>query len=315
MLTLALLAALATNLETPKTGSVVVAEVAADVAGTDAKKKATPALFVVSVGDCKRAKGAAPEDPADCGVTVTLKKGGAGKKRLEWTAKSGPIVRKNDNHYVVGKDPETQMGLRWSTVVVGNANQNNAVAGVIVTQETLGEKSKRRHDLFLARAGKLDHAFTAREGRGSRTWSSLSAVDVDNDGGAEIVLMLASTKDEEQADLFEMQVYGWRADLKKIVARNDLRPQIKAGVVLMTKTLADARTVGASPCARELVVLDNKVADLLPDGTYVLAYPAASQSDAELALESVRTCAADMNGTVKVIAGGVDVDVGKGDDE
>lgn len=293
--------------ETPKKGRVVVAEVNAG----DLKKGA---VFSISIGDCAKPKGAAAEDPAECVVSVELKKGGAGKERLEWTAKSGPLAKKNDNHIVVGTDPELQMALRWSTVVVGNANQNAGIPGLIITQETLGEKSKRRHDLFLARGGRLDHAFTGREGRGSKTWSAMSAVDVDHDGGSEVVLMLASTNDEEVADTWEMQVFGWRADIKKIIARNDLRPMVKGAVVVMTKTLKDARAVSENPCAKELLVLDNKSADLLGDNMFVLAYPAASKADAELALEAVRACDPSLTGTVKNLAGGVDVDAGKEDE-
>lgn len=292
--------------ETPKSGSVVVGEATAG----DPKKGA---VFEISIGDCKKTKGALAEDPPECGVVVTLKKGGAGKERLEWAAKGGALAHPNGNTVLVGTDPELQMRLRWSTVVVGNANQNAGINGLIITQETMGEKSKRRHDLFLARKGKLDHAFTAREGRGSKTWSALSSVDVDNDGGAEIVLMLASTNDEELADTWEMQVYGWRADISKIIARNDLRPAVKGAVVMMTKSIKDARTVGADPCARELLVLDNKSADLLGDGEFVLAYPAASRADAELALEAVAACNPNFTGTVKPLAGGVDVDAGRDD--
>lgn len=306
VLLLAALIVAAPPTETPKKGSVVIA----DLTAGDAKKGAG---FQVSVGDCVRTKGSSKEAPAECVVSVTLKKGGAGKARLEWRAKSGAIARLNDNHFLVGAG-EDQMALRWSPVVVGNANQNTGIAGLIVTQETLGEKPKRRHDLFLARGGKLDHAFTAREGRGSKTWSALTAVDIDHDGGSEVVLMLASTNDEEEADTWEMQVYGWRPDLKKIVARNDLRPAVKGAVVVMTKTLKDARTVAEDPCARELLVLDNKSADLLGDGMYVLAYPAASRFDAELVLEQVRACNPNLTGTVKPLAGGVDVDAGKEDE-
>ncbi len=293
--------------ETPKSGSVVIG----DITAGDPKKGA---VFQVSIGDCKKTKGALPDDPAECGVVVTLKKGGAGKERLEWTAKSGTLTHPNGNTVLVGSDPELQMRLRWSTVVVGNANQNTGIPGLIVTQETMGEKSKRRHDLFLARKGKLDHAFTGREGRGSKTWSALTSVDIDNDGGDEIVLMLASTNDEELADTWEMQVYGWRADIAKVIARNDLRPAVKGGVIMMTKSIKDARTVGADPCSRELLVLDNKSADLLNDGEFVLAYPAASKASAELALEAVRACNPNFSGTVKPLSGGVDVDAGREDD-
>jgi hypothetical protein len=295
---------------TPKAGQGVITEVTAG----DAKKGA---VFTVSVGDCKKAKGAPAEDPAECGVVVALKKGGAGKSRLEWTAKSGPISRPNDNRALIGnpEDKEHQMTLRWNTVVVGNANQNAGINGLIIPQETHGEKAKRRHDLVLARGGKLDHAFTAREGRGSKTWSELSAADIDDDGGAEIVLMLASTNDEEQADTWEMQVYGWRADIAKIIARNDLRPAVKGAVVAMTRSLAEARKLGEDPCARELLVLDNKAADLLSDGQWVLAYPAPTKADAELALEAVRACNPALSGAVKPLANGVDVDAPARDDE
>ncbi|MDP2344906.1 MAG: hypothetical protein Q8O67_28430 [Deltaproteobacteria bacterium] len=288
---------------TPKTGQVVITEVTAG----DPKKGA---VFTISVGDCKKAKGLLPEDPAECGVVVALKRGGAGKSRLEWTAKSGPIARPNDNRALIGnpEDKEHQMTLRWSTVVVGNANQKAGINGLLITQETHGEKAKRRHDLFLARGGKMDHAFTAREGRGSKTWSEVSAADVDHDGGAEIVLMLASTNDEEVADTWEMQVYGWRADIAKIIARNDLHPAVKGAVIAMTRTVAEARKMAEDPCARELLVLDNKSADLLGDGQFVLAYPAPTKADAELALEAVRACNPALSGAVKPLANGVDVD-------
>ena len=290
--------------ETPKKGQAVITEVAAG----DAKKGG--AVFTVSVGDCVKIKGAAPELPAECGVVVALKKGGSGKYKLEWRAKSGPITRPNDNRALIGDpaDGEHQMTLRWQPVVVGNANQKAGINGLLITQETHGEKAKRRHDLFLARKGSLDHAFTAREGRGSKTWSAVSAADIDHDGGAEMILMLASTDDEELADTWEMQVYGWRADIAKIIARNDLRPAVKGAVVAMTKTVAEARKMAEDPCARELLVLDNKTAELLGDGQFVLTYPAASKTDAEVALEAVRACNPALSGSVKPLANGVDVD-------
>ncbi len=289
--------------ETPKKGQVVITEVSAG----DPKKGA---VFSISVGDCVRAKGNPPEEPAECGVVVALKKGGAGKARLEWTAKSGAISRPNGNSALIGSpdDKERQMTLRWSTVVVGNANQGAGINGLLITQETHGDKSKRRHDLFLARKGGIDHAFTGREGRGSKTWSAVSAADIDHDGGAEIVLMLASTNDEAVADTWEMQVYGWRADIAKIIARSDLQPAVKGAVIAMTRSVAEARKMAEDPCAGELLVLDNKAADLLGDGQFVLAYPAASKVDAELVLESVRACNPALSGSVKPLANGVDVD-------
>ena len=294
----------------PKTGLALLA----DVSAGPAKKNA---VFSISVGDCTRTKGAPPTDPAECSIVVALKKGGTGKASLEWRPKGGAISRPHPNSALIGlaDDAEHQMSLHWSAVIVGNPREQAGINGLLITQETHGEKSKRRHDLFLARGGKLDHAFRASEGRGSKTWSALSAADVDHDGGAELVLMLASTNDEAEADSWEMQVFGWRADIAKIIARSDLVPVVKGAVVAMTRSLAEARKLGADPCAKEMLVLDSKSAGLLADGQFVVAYPTASKADAELVLAEVRACNPALIGAIKELTTGIDVDAHFTNDE
>jgi hypothetical protein len=268
-------------------------------------------LFTVGVGQCAKPKGTPKDAPADCGVFVGLKRGGKGQKRLEWLGKAGPITHPNTNTFVVtaADDEEQSLTTRFNPVVVGNANQKAGVSGLLVSQEERrGDRVRRRYDVFLADRGSLKHAFTGAEGRGARTWSSLEAVDIDHDGGNELVFFTSSTANEDVADRFEMQIYSWRADVRKMVARNDLRPAIKGAIIGMFKTIEAARAMQDRPCTYGFLVLDSSSADKLGDGQVVLASPAITKSDAELALEDAKTCDANMVGAVKAITTGVDID-------
>jgi hypothetical protein len=269
------------------------------------------AAFSVGVGQCARPKGAPKDAPQDCGVVVTLKRGGSGTARLEWSAPAGPVTKDNANSFVVAEPDEGGRTLttRWSPVTVGNVNLKAGVDGLVVTQEERrNDRVRRRYDVFLARKGKLTHAFTGQEGRGSRTWSSLEPVDIDHDGGNELIFISSTTPDDDAADKLEVQIYGWRADVGKLVARNDLRPALKGGVIGMFKTIGAARALQDGPCSSGFLVLDNTTADMLGDGQVLLAWPAVLKADAELALETVKTCNPNLVGAVKELTGGVDID-------
>ena len=47
---------------------------------------------------------------------------------------------------------------------------------------------------------------------------------------------------------------------------------------------------------------------MLGDGQVLLAWPAVLKADAELALETVKTCNPNLVGAVKELTGGVDID-------
>ena len=292
------------------TGPLPTAAIAVQAEITSGDPKKGP-IFTVGVGACAKPKGTPKGDAADCGVFVQLKRGGSGKDKLEWQAKAGPVTKPNDNSFAVQnpEDEEQKLVVRWRPVTVGNVNLKSGVDGLLVSQEERrGDRVRRRYDVYLARKNKLVHAFTAQEGRGARTWSSMDAVDIDHDGGNELVFFTSTTPDEEQADRFEMQIYSWRADVSKMVARNDLRPAVKGGVIGMFKTIAAARTMQAAQCADTFLVLDQTSADKLGDGQVVLAWPAITRADAELSLESIKACNPALVGAVKTITGGVDID-------
>lgn len=287
----------------PTAGLSVQAEVSSDEEGAP--------VFTIAVGQCLKPKGTPKEAPPECAVIVKGKKGASGKHRLEWQVKSGRIERPNANSFAVvaADDDEHRTTIRWAPVTVGNVNLKSGVQGLRVMQEERrGDRVRRRYDVFLVRGGALKHDFTAQEGRGGRTWSSLESVDIDHDGGNELVFFTSTTPDEEQADRFEMQIYAWRADVKKMVARNDLRPAVKGAVIGMVKSVEAARQLQDKPCARDFLVLDQTSADKLGDGQIVLAWPAVTKGDAELALESAKACDPNLVGAVKTITGGVDID-------
>ena len=273
--------------------------------------------FTVAVGACSTPKGAEKGAVADCAVVVTLKRGGSGKQRLEWSAKAGVVVKDNANSFsVTPVDGDHHLTTRWEPVTVGNVNLKAGVDGLLVTQEEQrDDRVRRRYDVFLARKGKLVHAFTGQEGRGARTWSALEPVDIDHDGGNELVFISSTTPDEEKADRVEVQIYGWRADVGKLVARNDLQPALKGGVVGMFKTITAARIQQTDPCMTGFLVLDQSTADMLGDGQVVLAWPAVLKADAELALEIAKTCNPALAGAVKRITGGVDIDADREESE
>jgi hypothetical protein len=287
----------------PTAGLSVQAEV------SDADKGAP--VFSLAVGQCLKPKGTPKDAPPECAVVVQGKKGVSGRHKLEWQVRSGRIERPNANSFVVvaADDEEHRTTIRWAPVTVGNVNLKSGVRGLRVMQEERrGDRIRRRYDVFLVRGGALKHDFTAQEGRGGRTWSTLEAVDIDHDGGNELVFFTSTTPDDAQADRFEMQIYAWRADVKKMVARNDLRPAVKGAVIGMFKTITAARQMQERPCARDFLVLDQTSADKLGDGQIVLASPAVTKSDAELALEAVKACDGNLVGAVKTITGGVDLD-------
>lgn len=272
--------------------------------------------FSVGVGQCARPKGA-PKDAAEaCGVVVTLTRGGSGRHRLEWTTPPGAVLKDNANSFSVSTDEGARLTTRWAPVTVGNVNLKAGVDGLVVTQEEQrDDRVRRRYDVFLARRGKLVHAFTGQEGRGARTWSSLEPVDIDHDGGNELVFISSTTPNDDVADRLEVQIYGWRADVNKLVARNDLHVGVKGGVVGMFKTIAAARTQQDTACGNRFLVLDSTSAEMLGDGQVLLAWPAALAADAELAIESARTCNPSLVGAVKRLTGGVDIDADREDAE
>ncbi len=284
-------------------------------ADIDAGKPGSGPRFSIAVGACTKPKVADKEVVEDCAVVVTLKRGGAGKARLEWSAKAGVVAKDNANSFTVTPaDGDHRLTTRWTPVTVGNVNLKAGVDGLLVTQEEQrDDRVRRRYDVFLARKGKLVHAFTGQEGRGARTWSALEPVDIDHDGGNELVFISSTTPDEEQADRIEVQIYGWRADVGKLVARNDLQPALKGGVLGMFKTIAAARARQATPCMTGFLVLDQSTADMLGDGQVVLAWPAVLKADAELALETAKACNPALAGAVKRITGGVDIDADRED--
>ncbi len=291
-------------------GSLPTARIVAQAQVTSGDLKKGP-VFGIGIGACSKAKGTPRDAPADCGVFVELKRGGSGRHKLEWQAKAGPVTKPNDNSVVVAdpSDEEQTLLVRWRPITVGNVNLKAGVDGLLVTQEERrGDRVRRRYDVFLARKNKLVHAFTAQEGRGARSWSSMDAVDIDHDGGNELLFFSSTTPDESQADRFEMQMYSWRADVAKMVARNDLRPAVKGAVIGMFKTIEAARAMQASACADTFLVLDQSSADKLADHQVVLAWPAVTTSDAELALEGIKTCNPALVGAVKTMTGGVDID-------
>jgi hypothetical protein len=296
-------ALLVTAAPLPTAGLSVQAEVSADDKGAP--------VFAIAVGQCAKPKETPKEAPPQCAVVVQGKKGVSGMHKLEWQVTSGPIEKQNANSFTViaANDDEHRTTIRWAPITVGNVNLKSGVRGLRVMQEERrGDRVRRRYDVFLVRGGALKHDFTAQEGRSGRTWSMLEAVDIDHDGGNELVFFTSTTPDEEQADRFEMQIYAWRADVRKMVARNDLRPAVKGGVIGMFKTIAAAREMQERPCARDFLVLDQTSADKLGDGQILLASPAVTKGDAELALESVKACDPNLVGAVKTITGGVDLD-------
>jgi hypothetical protein len=287
---------------TPSSGSVVLG----DAVVGEGKAAVT---LAVSVGACARAKGAPKDAPAECVLTVAATKGGAGRADLQWRVKAGAIARPNAFVAVVGDDPEQRMTLRWRALQLGDPRPRAGAPALIVTQETHGERSKRRHDVFAVRGGRLQRVFTADEGRG-RTWSALEAADLDGDGGSELVLQRSSTPDEEQPDRWSLEVYGWRSDIGKIIPRNDRRPQVKGAVIGMFKTALEARKLAGQGCTLDYLVLDHTSLDLLQPGQIVVTQPFVRREDGELALEELRACNAALAGGVKPLAAGVDVDVG-----
>jgi hypothetical protein len=242
--------------------------------------------------------------PAECGIFVTVKKGGKGAHRLEWTTKAGAIKAPFRGIIRMGPadDPEAQMSIATRGFELAKG-----VPALVVTQETHTDKDKRRHDVLAVVRGRLVHAFTTREGRGSRTRSSVEPVDLTGDGFKELVVMHAATTDEEKADTWALEVYGWRADVAKVIKRTDLRPTVQAGVVGMMRSVEQARALVDNPCMHDMVVLDENSAPLLGEGLFVVGVPAVLKSDAELALEKMSACDPQLQGAVKVIAKGIEV--------
>jgi hypothetical protein len=278
------------ELRTPAKGSLVVATVA-----LDAKTKAD-----IAVGDCVRAKGAPKDAPADCAVTVAIK--GKGKKKLEWAARAGPVYVQNDHSVAIGDDADSAMALSWRVV-----EPAKGLKGIVVTQQTGAERTKRRHDVFLDFKGKMLHALEATEPRGGGTFSSITSVDLDNDTFGELVLIQSRAPDEEIADIWTVQVFAWRSELKKLVEMPSWRPTIQGGVVGMFATVAEARELQKNKCLHEFLVVDYQSATLLPQGIFAVSYLAPTKGDAELGLEAAKGCDEKIVGSVKKMTPGLEV--------
>jgi hypothetical protein len=182
------------------------------------------------------------------------------------------------------------------------------VEGLIVSLQAGGQRVKHRHDLFLVLDGKLTYALTASEPRGPMTWSNITPLDMDGDGGSELLLMNAQRPDEEEADRYKLDVYGWRADIARVVKLPSWAPTIHAAVVGSFNNVKEARELQSSKCLREFIVLDHKSMPLLQESTFAVAYPAATLQDADLAMEAAKACDDDLVGAVKILAKGMDVE-------
>jgi hypothetical protein len=217
----------AKELTTPKSGSLSIGS--AHVNGK---------VFDVSVGACARPKGAPADTPAECAITVTAKKGGSGKHKLEWSAKAGGVFQQSDHSVAIGDEADSAMAVTWWPVTVAKG-----IDGLIVSQVS-GDPRKHRHDVLLMVGGKLRQVFTARDGRGPVTWSSITAIDVDGNKFHELVLMNASRPDEEEADNWELSVWAWRPDAGKVVKMPSWSPTVHAATVGMYATVKEALARG-----------------------------------------------------------------------
>lgn len=293
---IALVLAAAPPSRTPTSGRVVVAR------HPVAAVKGSP-VVTIAVGDCVRPAGAPKGTPADCAVLVQVQ--GRGKAaRLEWTTRPGAIAQSAPGTFTIGDDPDGVMLLSSVPVTLGAG-----VGGVIITQQTgTDERSKRRHDVFVVQGGALVHAFTAAEPRGPSTSSSLSSLDVDADGNPELVLIQAQRPDDAEADRFALEVYGWRPDVRRVVALPSRRPTVQAALVGMFTSVTEARALQASPCLRDFLVVDHTSAALLQPGQFAVAALKATKRDAELALAAATACDVGLVGAVRAMSPGVDVD-------
>ena len=260
--------------------------------------KAPGGTFAFSVSGCTKAKADAP---GECAVNVALN---GNTQKLEWTAPTGAIVLQGDTGFVVGDDADTAQLVTFRVVTVGKG-----VSGIIVTQQQGAERVKRRHDVFLARGGRMDYAFTAREPRGDKTWSAVTPLDLDKDGGSELVLLQAATPDEEAADTWSVSVWGYRADIGKIVKMPSWRPTLHAALVGIYQTAAEAREQKkSSKCLREFVVVDEKSYTRLQPGQFALAFLGTTHGEADLALEAAKACDDSIVGSLQVASPGMNVD-------
>jgi hypothetical protein len=280
------------EMHTPAKGTIVV--------GKQATNGGKGPSFEIAVGNCTVAKGAPKGTPPDCAVFVSL---GRGKpEKLQWTAKPGAIYQQDDHTVAIGDEADSALAISWAPVTIAKG-----IDGVIVTQQSGGDRVKHRHDVFLNLKGRLNYALTASEPRGPMTWSSITPLDLDNNGGQELLLMQASRPDEEDADRWQMEVYGWRADVAKIVKLPSWTPTIHAAMVGSFATVAEARELQGNKCLREFIVMSSKSAPLLQEGIFAVAYPAATPRDADLALEAAKACDDELVGAVKVVSRGMDV--------
>ncbi|HEY4219905.1 MAG TPA: hypothetical protein VGO62_01155 [Myxococcota bacterium] len=279
----------APGLHTPSKGSLTIAKVK-----TDGGKGPT---FEISVGDCKVPKG---QTAGECNVYVSLH---GHREKLPWTSVTGSVFQQGDKSVAIGDEADTALAVSWSTVKIAKG-----INGVIVTEQSGGERVKHRHDVFLDVKNSMLYALSAGPARGENTWSNITTLDVDGNGTDELIMVHASRPDAEaEADQWDIGVYGWRADISKIVKLPSWSPTIHAAMVGSFNNVKDARELAANKCLREFIVVDSKSAPLLADNSFAVVYPAATQRDADLALEAAKACDDDLVGAVKIIARGMDV--------
>jgi hypothetical protein len=281
----------AATMHTPSKGTTTIAHMSSSKSGP---------TFDLSVGDCGSGGKAAKDQPAECSLYVSYH---GRKEKLPWTSGTGAVYVQNEKSVAVGDDADTALAISWTPVTIAKG-----ISGVVVTEQSSGERVKHRHDLFLDVKGSLDYALSAGPQRGENTWSTVTTLDVDGNGSDEIILVHASRPDaDNEADQWDMSVWGWRADIAKVVKMPSWTPTIHAAMVGSFNNVKDARDHANNKCLREFIVVDSKSAPLLPDNTFAVVYPAATERDADLALEAAKACDDDIVGAVKVISKGLDV--------
>ena len=277
---------------TPKSGSMSLGKI-------QSGGKAGP-TFEITLGDCKAPKGAPAGTAAECTVSVGMK---GRKEKLPWTSPTGSVFVQNDKSVAIGDEADTALAVSWSPLTIAKG-----VDGVIVTEQSGGDRIKHRHDVFLNVKGSLTYALSAGPQRGENTWSTVTTLDVDGNGTQEMILVHASRPDaDNEADTWDMSVWGWRADVAKVVKMPSWLPTIHAAMVGSFNNVKEARETANNKCLREFIVVDSKSAPLLPDNTFAVVYPAATNKDADLALEAAKACDDDIVGAVKIISRGMDV--------
>jgi hypothetical protein len=175
---------------------------------------------------------------------------------LDFAASEPALTREEGNNGLAGFTPVEAWTAGSEEGAVTTALQSVRLTparnGLLVHQAAGFEHVKRRHDLFVADAGKLERVWSAAEGAGP-AWSAAEVVPSGKGRADEIIYLQGFRPGGAEADTLTARRLVWDDKRQKLVIQPlAMLPAVTAGEFSSVKT---ARRAAASSCLNEYWVL------------------------------------------------------------